>query len=87
VKLVVSARKVRADGAGNEQDMPMDTRVDIGVLDGMGNVLSIERLAVHSGENRFTLDVPGEPARAGIDPLNKFIDRDDQDNTVVVTRP
>ena len=87
VKLVVSARKVRADGAGNEQEAPVDMRVDIGVLDAKGNVMRIERLPVHTGENQFTLDVPGEPARAGIDPLNKLIDRDDQDNTVVVTRP
>ena len=44
-------------------------------------------MQVRTGENRFTLEVPGEPARAGIDPLHKLIDRDDSDNTVAVNRP
>ncbi|MEO8741285.1 MAG: hypothetical protein ABI537_16495 [Casimicrobiaceae bacterium] len=66
--------------------MSLDTRIDIGVLDTKGNVLRIERYPVHTGENQFTLDVWGAPARADIDPLNKLIDRDDSDSTVVVTR-
>jgi len=41
---------------------------------------------LRSGENRFTLEVAGEPARAGIDPLNKLIDRDAGDNLVDVNR-
>ena len=87
VNIVVSAQEVRADGAGNEQDAPLDAPIDIGVLDHKGNVLRIEKHRVRTGENRFTLEVAGEPARAGIDPLNKLIDRDDSDNTVAVNRP
>ena len=48
--------------------------------------LLLEKRRVKSGENRFTVTVPGEPARAGIDPLDKLIDRDTGDNTVEVTR-
>ena len=87
VNIVVSGRKIRADGAGNEQDAPLDAQIDIGVLDDKGNVLRIEKHAVRTGENRFTLEVSGEPARAGVDPLNKLVDRDDSDNTVAVNRP
>jgi ABC-2 type transport system permease protein len=87
VDIVVSARKLRADGAGNERDAPLDTPIDIGVLDANGTVLAIAKRTVRSGENRFTLEVRGEPARAGIDPLNKLIDRDSDDNTVAVARP
>ena len=87
VNIVVSGRKIRADGAGNEQDAPLDAPIDIGVLDAKGNVLRIEKHAVRTGENRFTLEVSGEPARAGVDPLNKLVDRDDSDNTVAVNRP
>lgn len=86
VELVVSAKKVRADGNGNEKEVPFDSLVDIGVLDAKGNVLAIEKHAVKSGENRFTLNVKGEAAKAGIDPLGKLIDRDASDNVVAVER-
>ena len=85
VDIVVRARKLRADGAGNESEAPLDAKIDIGVLDAAGNVLAIEKRAMRSGENRYSMQVSGEPARAGIDPLNKLIDRDDNDNTVAVS--
>ena len=85
VDVQVSARQVRADGAGNETDVPFDAPVDIGVLDAAGNVLAIEKHAVHSGDNRFRLTVAGDAAKAGIDPLDKLIDRDTGDNVVAVT--
>jgi hypothetical protein len=87
VDLVVLARKIRADSAGKEQEAPLAMSVDVGVLDAKGNYLFLEKRHVQSGENRFTLNVDGEPARAGIDPLNKLIDRDAGDNLVDVTRP
>jgi len=83
----VSAKKTRADGAGNEEDAPMDALVDIGVRDAKGTLLFLEKRRVTTGENRFTLEVTGEPATAGIDPLNKLIDRDASDNLVDVMRP
>jgi len=86
VELVVSARKTRADAAGNEQDAPMDATVDIGVQDAKGKFLLLEKRRVKTGENRFVLEVDGVPARAGIDPLGKLIDRDATDNLVEVTR-
>ena len=85
VDLVVSARKIRADAAGNEQDAPLDALIDIGVLDAAGNPLLLEKRRVHGGENRFALQVGGVPARAGIDPLDKLIDREASDNVVAVT--
>jgi len=86
IELVVSARKLRADGAGNESEAPFDGEVDIGALDASGNVVAIEKRRVHSGDNRFTLAAKAGAARAGIDPLGKLIDRDPSDNTVAVTR-
>jgi hypothetical protein len=77
---------VRADGAGNESEVPFDGEVDIGLLDAHGNVVAIDKRRVHSGENRFELAAKAGAARAGIDPLDKLIDRDGSDNTVAVTR-
>jgi ABC-2 type transport system permease protein len=86
IELVVGAKKIRADGAGHEWEVPFDGLVDIGALDANGKVLALEKRHVHAGENRLTLSVKGESARAGIDPLDKLIDRDTGDNTVAVSR-
>ena len=87
VDLTVTAKKTRADAAGNETEVPQDGVVDIGVQDAKGNYLLLEKRRVKSGESRFALTVAGEPAKAGIDPLDKLIDRDTGDNTVEVTKP
>ncbi|HEX6706931.1 MAG TPA: ABC transporter permease [Albitalea sp.] len=86
IDLLVSARKVRADGAGNETEAPLDALIDVGVLDAAGNALLVEKRPVRSGENRFRITVAGEPAKAGVDPLAKLIDRDTGDNVVSVDR-
>jgi hypothetical protein len=86
IELVVTAKKLRADGAGNETEMPFDGEVDIGALDAGGDVVAIEKRRVHSGENRFTLAAKNGAERAGIDPLGKLIDRDTGDNTVAIKR-
>jgi hypothetical protein len=87
IELVVSARKVRADGSGKETEVPFDGEVDVGALDAHGSVVALEKRRVTSGENRIALAVAkGGAVRAGIDPLGKLIDRDDKDNTVAVTR-
>ena len=86
IELVVRAKKIRADGAGNETEVPFDGEVDIGALDAKGNVVALEKRRVRSGENRIELAAKAGAARAGIDPLDKLIDRDADDNTVAVTR-
>jgi hypothetical protein len=83
IDLVVSAKKVRADAAGNEHEAPLDMMVDIGVQDAKGDYLFLEKRRMKSGENRFTVETAGTPARAGIDPLGKLIDRDAGDNVIV----
>jgi aminopeptidase N len=86
VDLVFTARKSRADATGNETDAPLDAVIDVGVQDAKGAYLLLEKRRVKSGENKVTVTVAGEPAKAGIDPLDKLIDRDTDDNTVEVTR-
>jgi ABC-type transport system involved in multi-copper enzyme maturation permease subunit len=87
VDIVVTARKIRADGAGNETEAPLDMLVDVGVLDAKGEVLALEKRRVKSGENAYTVATTGTPATAGIDPLSKLIDRDAGDNLTAVTGP
>ena len=79
--LDVVAKKMRADSVGTETEMPMDDLVEIGVFapgkgDGLGEPLYLPRHRIRSGKQTIRITVPREPARAGIDPYRKLIDRD-----------
>jgi len=84
VSFTVSAAKVRADEQGLERDVPLRDWIDIGVDDKDGNPLARERRLVERKENTFTLVVNNRPAKAGIDPDNKLIDRKPDDNMTAV---
>ena len=87
VSFVVSAAKVRADEQGAEKDMPLKDWIDIGVDDKEGNPLLRERKLISQKENRYTVIVNARPAKAGIDPDNKLIDRKPDDNMINVELP
>jgi ABC-type transport system involved in multi-copper enzyme maturation permease subunit len=84
VTVKVIARKRKADDLGAETDVPLADWIDIGVLDADGNPLYLEKKKIDREESEFTVIVDGKPARAGIDPLNKLIDRRPKDNTAPV---
>jgi ABC-2 type transport system permease protein len=83
VVLHASAGKVRA-GAAGEQDLPLADYIEFGVDDSAGNPLARERRRVTSGAQTVTFVVAGRPARAGIDPDHKLIDKKPTDNMVLV---
>lgn len=90
VTLDVRARKVVVDEAGVETEVPMDDLVEVGVFAaavegarGQPPYLRLHR--IRSGEQRITLTVPEEPARAGLDPRNLLIDVETGDNLSEVT--
>ena len=84
VKVTARARKLEADGLGVETEQPLDDWIDVGVLDRDGNALFVEKRRVTGPDVEFTVRVKGKPARAGLDPLHKLIDRKPGDNTVRV---
>ena len=84
VTVKVAAKKLRADDAGRQAEVPMNDWIDIGVQDAAGKTLATRKEWVKSGESRFTLEVQGRPAKAGIDPVVKRIDRRSDDNLVSV---
>ena len=85
VTVKVFAKKRIADAQGKETDAPLADLIDVGVLDEAGEPLALERKRITTEESTFTFIVSGKPAKAGIDPLNKLIDRRPNDNTVTVT--
>jgi hypothetical protein len=88
VTLELTARKLRADSIGNEREVPMDDLVEVGVFpEGDGAPLYLQRHRMAAGRHTITVIVPRRPARAGIDPFGKLIQREAGDNSVEVRPP
>ena len=84
VKVDVFAKKRKADELGKESDAPLDDLIDVGVLDADGKAILVEKKRIDRESTSFAFTVDRAPARAGIDPFNKLIDRRPKDNTVPV---
>jgi aminopeptidase N len=86
--LEVSGAKVYADGKGKETPAPLDEAFDIGLFAKAPggadftakDVILFRRLAVRTGRQTFRFTVDRPPAFAGVDPYNKAIDRNSEDN-------
>ncbi len=87
VTLVVDTAKKKADGSGNETAMAINDLIDVGVFSGTKEHLK----PLHMEKQRFSTDkstveivVNEKPTFAGIDPYNKLIDRNPEDNLIAV---
>ena len=83
VTLSVQARKVKSDGSGNESPMPLHDLIDIGVFTGKKDEekpLYLKKEWLTQPTQTFEIVVDQLPTRAGIDPYNKLIDRNSDDN-------
>jgi ABC-2 type transport system permease protein len=85
VTLDVAANKLKADEHGVEKEVALHDSIDIGIDDKDGSPLLRERKLIDRKEMRFTMRVKGIPAKAGIDPDRKYIDRKPEDNLVKVS--
>ncbi len=86
VRLTVEAKKFRADGRGQEHSVPVNDLIDIGVLDADGKYLYLQKQKIDRQNTDITLTVDKVPAKAGIDPLDKLIDRNPDDNVMAVKK-
>ncbi len=93
VQLQTRAAKYYADGEGRERAAPVGAWVDIGVfpdteeeLDDyeLPQPLHFERVYVDDTQAQFVITVSEKPHRVGIDPYNKLIDRNPEDNLRLV---
>jgi ABC-2 type transport system permease protein len=86
VTLNVRARKLAADSAGVETEVPMDEWVPVGVFAPteqgaeFGETLHLAMHRIRSGEQTITVTVPSEPSDAGIDPYHLLIELERFDN-------
>lgn len=85
VKITTKNEKFRADSSGNEKPIAINDWIDVGVyggdIKGEPNLLYLKKHKVNKVNNTFTVIVKEKPKKAGIDPINKLIDRHPDDNT------
>jgi ABC-2 type transport system permease protein len=92
VTLQVSAKKLYANGQGKEAEAPLNEPFDIGLFArspadphfSAKDVIGFQHPALHTGTQSFTLVADRAPVFAGVDPYNKAIDRNSDDNIVQV---
>ena len=88
VTLTVEARKLYADGQGEETAAPLNESFDIGLFTAepgkkafdKADVVVFERRPLRSGTQTFRFITTRKPTFAGVDPYNKWIDRNSDDN-------
>jgi ABC-2 type transport system permease protein len=89
VTMEVQARKVQADGNGAENPMPLADYIEIGVFSGKKDEekpLYLKKEKFTEEHKTFVITVDQAPTLAGIDPYNKLIDRNADDNMIDVTK-
>ena len=92
VSLDVEVAKVYADKEGRETKADFDIPVDIGLFlkspaaDGYGadDVLMLEKRRITGAKSTIEIIVDKKPTFAGIDPYNKLVDRNSNDNLAAV---
>ncbi|MBO9558832.1 MAG: ABC transporter permease [Caulobacter sp.] len=90
--LTIEAKKLYAQGRGQETAAPLDEVMDVGLFAmepgkkgfGPDKVLAFERRRIKSGTQTLTFVTKTAPRNAGIDPYNFVIDRNGDDNVAKV---
>ncbi|GAB2956428.1 M1 family aminopeptidase [Hymenobacter coalescens] len=89
VQFTVDTKKLYADSLGNETpDLKSRDLIDIGVISRKKGKngeyqdvpMVLQKRRLKPGRNRIEFTVPQKPDRVGIDPLNKLVDRNPDDN-------
>jgi ABC-2 type transport system permease protein len=86
----ITAEKVRADSLGAETSIPLRDWIDVGVYSrnekGEDSLVYLKKHLINTKSDKITVSVKSKPSRAGIDPLNKLIDKHADDNVVEVKK-
>jgi hypothetical protein len=94
VTLTIEAKKMYADGKGKETEAPIkDALFDVGVFTAEPGkkafsskaVLAFKSVPLHTGSQTVVITVDKPPKFAGVDPYNKQIDRNSDDNAIKVS--
>ncbi|QJB69509.1 ABC transporter permease/M1 family aminopeptidase [Parasphingorhabdus halotolerans] len=91
--LTVKADKYYADGEGKETKASLADNIEIGLFTakpgigafGKNDVISMARKPLKSGKQVIKVISKKKPEYVGVDPYNKYIDRNSDDNVIAVT--
>lgn len=89
VTLVVDTAKKQSDGSGNETIMPLNDVIEVGVFSGTKQHLKplyLTKQRFNNDHSTIDIEVSEKPTYAGIDPYNKLIDRNPEDNLIAVEK-
>jgi hypothetical protein len=89
VTLEVESHKAQSDGNGAETPMPLADYIEIGVFSGKKDEekpLYLKKEKLTEERKTFEIVVDEQPTLAGIDPYNKLIDRNADDNMIDVEK-
>ena len=92
-RFTVSAAKYYADGEGAETEAELADEIEIGLFTqrpgddvfATQNVLVMERRPIATGEQEITIISDKQPVWVGVDPYNKYVDRNSDDNLIEVS--
>jgi hypothetical protein len=92
VSITVRAEKLESNGIGHESILDLYMPIDLGVFTANPDdqyfsdrqVISLQKEIVEGGQSTFHFTTDRQPRFAGIDPYNKLIDRNAEDNLVPV---
>ena len=92
VDVEVEAKKVYSDSLGIQTNAGLNDWLEIGILGEFlinGKIeelpIYLEKVFITDSITTFQVDVKEKPIKAGIDPMNKFVDRDSDDNLIRVS--
>jgi ABC-2 type transport system permease protein len=88
VRIDLHARKLQADGSGNEKEVPLDQAIDIGLFTadpGAGSfsardVIRLEKQRIVGGAQSIEVIADRKPSFVGVDPYIKLIQRNTAGN-------
>ena len=91
--LTVMADKYYADGEGKETKASLSDNIEVGLFTakpgigafGKKDVISMQHKPVKSGKQMIRIISTRKPEFVGVDPYNKYIDRNSDDNVIAVT--
>ncbi len=89
VVLTVKSRKLKANGDGVETEVPLHDLIEVGVFSGKKDheqPIHVEKQWITKNDSTIEFIVDQKPTRAGIDPYNKLIDRNPEDNMIDVSK-
>jgi hypothetical protein len=89
VVLTLKSRKLKANGEGVESEVPLHDLIEVGVFSGTKDheqPIHVEKRWISQNDSTVEFVVDQKPTRAGIDPYDKLIDRNPDDNMIDVSR-